>query len=231
MAKVTIDNKTTDVPNGTNLVQAAKKIGVEIPVFCYHPKLAPVGMCRMCLVEIGTPKKSADGKIQTDEQGNALIAWLPKLQAACTTIVSDGMVARTAGANVADAQRGVLEFLLTSHPLDCPICDKVGECPLQNLTMEFGPGASRFPVELKFQNEKRVPLGDLIMLDRERCIQCARCIRFQDEIADDPALGFNDRGRGMEIVALGDPPFDSKFSGNTIDICPVGALTSRDFRL
>ncbi len=231
MAKVLIDNKPVEVPNGTLVVEAAKTVGVEIPVFCYHPKLAPAGMCRMCLVEVGTPKRGADGQIQKDEQGNAVIAWMPKLQAGCTTTVSEGMEVRTASPNVTEARRGILEFLLTSHPLDCPICDKGGECPLQNLTMAYGPGTSRFPVELKFHNEKRVPLGDLIMLDRERCIQCARCIRFQDEIADDRVIGFNDRGRGMEIVALGAPPFDSKFSGNTIDICPVGALTSRDFRL
>ncbi len=231
MPTVTIDNLRVDVPNGTLVVEAAKKAGNVIPVFCYHPKLAPVGMCRMCLVEIGTPRRGKDGQIEKDASGNAVIAWMPKLQTACTTFVSEGMAVRTDSAAVADARRGVVEFLLTSHPLDCPVCDKGGECPLQNVTMEYGPGNSRFPVELKFQNEKRVPLGDLIMLDRERCIQCARCIRFQDEIAGDSVLGFNARGRGMEIVAFGDPPFNSKFSGNTIDICPVGALTSRDFRL
>ncbi|MBI3913809.1 MAG: NADH-quinone oxidoreductase subunit NuoG [Chloroflexi bacterium] len=231
MPFVTIDDKKIEIPAGTLVVEAAKKIGNAIPVFCYHPKLAPVGMCRMCLVEIGTPRRGKDGQIEKDASGNDVIAWLPKLQTACTTVVSDGMVVRTATLQVTDARRGVVEFLLTSHPLDCPVCDKGGECPLQNVTMAYGPGNSRFPAELKFHNEKRVPLGDLIMLDRERCIQCARCIRFQDEIAGEPALGFNARGRGMEIVALGDPPFNSKFSGNTIDICPVGALTSRDFRL
>jgi NADH-quinone oxidoreductase subunit G len=140
------------------------------------------------------------------------------------------MAVRTNTQAVQDARRSVIEFLLTSHPLDCPICDKGGECPLQDHTLAYGPGASRFRVESKFHNEKRVPLGPLVMLDRERCIQCARCIRFQDEIADQPVLGFADRGRALEIVTLDDPPFDSKFSGNTIDICPVGALTSRDFR-
>ncbi|MEW5719952.1 MAG: NADH-quinone oxidoreductase subunit NuoG, partial [Chloroflexota bacterium] len=204
---------------------------VEIPVFCYHPKLQPVGMCRMCLVEVGTPKRGKDGQIELDANGAPAIAWMPKLQTACTTVVSDGMAVRTDTAPVADARRAIVEFLLTSHPLDCPICDKGGECPLQNLTMAYGPGQSRFPVESKFHNEKRVPLGDLIMLDRERCIQCSRCVRFQDEIADDHVLGFQARGRGLEITTLSDPPFDSKFSGNTIDICPVGALTSRDFRL
>jgi NADH-quinone oxidoreductase subunit G len=231
MPKVTIDNQIVDVPNGTLVVEAAKKAGIEIPVFCYHPKLSPVGMCRMCLVEVGTPKRGKDGQIETDANGSPAIAWMPKLQTACTTVVSEGMAVRTDSAQVADARRSVLEFLLTSHPLDCPICDKGGECPLQNLTMAYGPGTSRFPVEAKFHNEKRVPLGDLIVLDRERCIQCSRCIRFQDELADDHVLGFQDRGRGIEIVSLSEPAFDSKFSGNTIDICPVGALTSRDFRL
>lgn len=231
MSKVTIDNKLAEVPNGTLVVEAAKRVGIEIPVFCYHPKLEPVGMCRMCLVEVGTPRRGKDGQNEKDANGVDVIAWMPKLQAACTTVVSDGMAVRTNSAAVAEARRSVVEFLLTSHPLDCPICDKGGECPLQNLTMAYGPGQSRFPVESKFHNEKRVPLGDLIMLDRERCIQCSRCIRFQDEIADDHVLGFATRGRSMEIVSLSDPGFDSKFSGNTIDICPVGALTSRDFRL
>jgi len=231
MAKVTIDNQIVDVPNGTLVVEAAKQVGIEIPVFCYHPKLQPVGMCRMCLVEIGTPRRGKDGQIELDAEGKPVIAWMPKLQTACTTVVSDGMAVRTNTPQVADARRAIIEFLLTSHPLDCPICDKGGECPLQNLTMAYGPGVSRFPVESKFHNEKRVPLGDLIMLDRERCIQCSRCVRFMDEIADDHVLGFQARGRGLEIVSLSAPPFDSKFSGNTIDICPVGALTSRDFRL
>ncbi len=231
MPKVIIDNQTVDVPNGTLIVEAAKAVGVEIPVFCYHPKLQPVGMCRMCLVEVGTPKRGKDGQIEKDANGAPAIAWMPKLQTACTTVVSDGMAVRTDTAPVADARRAIVEFLLTSHPLDCPICDKGGECPLQNLTMAYGPGQSRFPVESKFHNEKRVPLGDLITLDRERCIQCSRCVRFQDEIADDHVLGFAARGRGLEITTLSEPPFDSKFSGNTIDICPVGALTSRDFRL
>jgi NADH-quinone oxidoreductase subunit G len=231
MPQVIVDNKLTEVPNGTLVVEAAKRVGIEIPVFCYHPKLQPVGMCRMCLVEVGTPKRGKDGQVVKDAHGNDEIAWMPKLQAACTTVVSDGMVIRTDTNQVAEARRAILEFLLTSHPLDCPICDKGGECPLQNLTMAFGPGQSRFPAESKFHNEKRVPLGDLIMLDRERCIQCSRCIRFQDEIADDHVLGFNARGRGLEIVSLSNPAFDSKYSGNTIDICPVGALTSRDFRL
>lgn len=231
MPKVTIDGKTIEVPANTLVVEAAKPLGVHIPVFCYHPKMLPVGMCRMCLVEIGTPKiDPATKQPVLDEQGNPVINWMPKLQTGCTTSVSEGMAVRTVTQAVVDARRSVIEFLLTSHPLDCPICDKGGECPLQDHSLNYGPGKSRFYVESKFHNEKAVPLSPLIMLDRERCIQCARCIRFQDEMADEPVLGFAARGRGLEIVTLDDPPFNSNYSGNTIDICPVGALTSRDFR-
>ncbi len=231
MPNVTIDGQTIQVPAGTLVVEAAKPLGVHIPVFCYHPKMQPVGMCRMCLVEVGTPRMDPATKQPVlDENGAPMINWMPKLQAGCATIVSEGMAIRTTTPTVVDARRSVIEFLLTSHPLDCPICDKGGECPLQDHTLHYGPGKSRFYVESKFHNEKSVPLSPLIMLDRERCIQCARCIRFQDEIAGEPVLGFADRGRGLEITTFDDPPFNSNFSGNTIDICPVGALTSRDFR-
>lgn len=231
MPKVTIDGKTIEVPAGTLVVEASKPVGSHIPVFCYHPKMQPAGMCRMCLVEVGTPKiDPATKQPVLDEQGQPVIAWMPKLQAGCTTVVSEGMAVRTLTPAVADVRRSVIEFLLTSHPLDCPICDKGGECPLQDHSLRYGPGKSRFYVESKFHNEKSVPLSPLIMLDRERCIQCGRCVRFQDEVAGEPVLGFQDRGRGIEITTFDNPPFDSNFSGNTIDICPVGALTSRDFR-
>ncbi|MBI3734595.1 MAG: molybdopterin-dependent oxidoreductase, partial [Chloroflexi bacterium] len=187
-------------------------------------------MCRMCLVEVGTPRMGPDRKPVLKADGTPEIAWMPKPQTACTMTVSEGMVVRASAPSVQEARRGVVEFLLTSHPLDCPICDKGGECTLQEETMSYGPGRSRFVYNDKFFNEKRVPLGPLIMLDRERCVQCARCIRFQDEIADDRVLGFSERGRGMEIITFSNPPFDSKFSGNTTDICPVGALTTSDFR-
>ncbi len=228
---LTIDGKPVSVPPGTNVADAAKKAGVNIPVFCYHPKLEPVGMCRMCLVEVGTPQVDRNTRQPAlDAEGKPVIAWMPKLQTACTTPVSEGMAVRTETQVVKDAQRAVLEFLLTSHPLDCPICDKGGECPLQNLTLGFGPGSTRFEYSEKQHLAKQVPLGDLIYLDRERCIQCSRCIRFQDKVADDHVLGFYNRGRTMEITTFSDPPFDSYFSGNTTDICPVGALTTKDFR-
>ncbi len=231
LVNLTIDGKAVAVPKGTLIVDAAKTIQNDIPVFCYHPKLKPVGMCRMCLVEIGTPKMDpATRQVVKDDKGAAVIAWQPKLNTACTTPVSEGMAVRTQTTVVSDAREDVLEFLLTSHPLDCPICDKGGECPLQNLTLEHGPGNSRFEYENKQHNAKHVPLGDLIYLDRERCIQCSRCIRFQDDIADDHVLQFHERGRHMEIITLSEPGFDSYFSGNTSDICPVGALTTADFR-
>ncbi len=228
---LTIDGVKVSVPKGTLVVDAAKRAGNDIPVFCYHPKLDPVGMCRMCLVEVGRPQRDrATGQLVTDEQGQPKIGFGPKLETACTLPVEEGMVVVGASGKVKEARDDILEFLLTSHPLDCPICDKGGECPLQNLTMAHGPGQSRFIFDEKFRLDKHIPLGDLIYLDRERCIQCARCVRFQDEVADDHVLGFFERGRHLEIVTFSEPGFDSKFSGNTTDICPVGALTTSDFR-
>ena len=228
---LTIDDRQVTVPAGTLIVDAAKKVGVDIPVFCYHPKMEPVGMCRMCLVDIGRPVRDrATGELVLEEDGSPKIQFGWKLETACTVPVSDGMVVITKSDKVQQSQQGVLEFLLTSHPLDCPICDKGGECPLQNLTMAYGPQESRFIYDEKQHADKNVPLGDLIFLDRERCIQCARCIRFQREIVDDPVLQFYNRGRATDIITVSDPPFDSYWSGNTTDICPVGALTTADFR-
>ncbi|MGQ0603399.1 MAG: NADH-quinone oxidoreductase subunit NuoG [Anaerolineales bacterium] len=235
LVTLSVDGVQVSVPKGTLMVDAAKRIENDIPVFCYHPKLKPVGMCRMCLVEVGRVQKDrATGQVLVDEQDNPKIGFGPKLETACTTPVEDGMVVVGASQKVVEARDDVIEFLLTSHPLDCPICDKGGECPLQNLTMRHGPGRSRFLFDEKQRLEKHVPLGApeeaLIYLDRERCIQCARCTRFCDEIVDDHVLGFYERGRKLEIVTFSKPGFDSKFSGNTTDICPVGALTTRDFR-
>lgn len=228
---LTIDDKSVSVNPGTYVVDAAKQAGIDIPVFCYHPKMEPVGMCRMCLVEIGRPMiDRATGQPMVEEDGSPKIQFGPKLETGCTIPVSEGMVVRGYTEKVKEARDEVLEFLLTSHPLDCPICDKGGECPLQNLTMNFGPGQSRYIYDEKKHLAKHVPLGDLIFLDRERCIQCARCTRFENEIVDDPVIGFSQRGRSLEIVTFSEPGFDSYWSGNTTDICPVGALTTADFR-
>jgi len=231
LVTLTIDGVQVQVPPGTLIVDAAKKAGIDIPVFCYHPKMEPVGMCRMCLVDVGRPVfDRASGQPVLNEDGSAKLQFGQKLETACTTPVMEGMVVIGMSDKVTAARKEIVEFILTSHPLDCPVCDKGGECPLQNLTMAHGPGESRFLYDEKMHLEKRVPLGDLIYLDRERCIQCGRCVRFQDEIADDPVIGFYQRGRSLEIVTFSDPGFDSYFSGNTTDICPVGALTTADFR-
>src|SRR5258706_987511 len=227
---LTIDAKQVTAPEGIGIADAAKLAGIDIPVFCHHPKLEPVGMCRMCLVELGRPMRDRATGQFVMENGAPKIQWMPKLETACTNKVEEGMVVLTQSAKATDGQKSTVEFLLTSHPLDCPICDKGGECPLQNLTMAHGPGQSRFIYNEKLHLDKMVPLGELIYLDRERCIQCARCIRFQDEIAGDSVIGFDERGRSTQIVSLSDPGFDSVFSGNTSDICPVGALTTADFR-
>ena len=226
-----IDNCPVTVAEGTLIVDAAKVAGVDIPVFCYHPKLKPVGMCRMCLVSVGRPMVDrGTGQPVLEADGSARVQFGPKLEIACTTPVSEGMLVVTASDQVKAARKEMLEFFLTSHPLDCPVCDKGGECPLQNLTLEHGPGQSRFLYDEKMHLAKRVPLGELIYLDRERCIQCGRCTRFQHEVVDDPVIGFHNRGRSFEIITESEPGFDSIWSGNTTDICPVGALTTADFR-
>ncbi len=208
LVTLTIDDIEVKVPKGTLLVEAAKQIHTEIPVFCYHAKLRSVGACRMCLVEVEKMRG---------------------LQTACTTVVVDGMVARTKTAEVGGAQNGVLEFLLANHPLDCPICDKGGECPLQDNTFKFARGTSRFQEE-KRHLSKAIPLSDRIALDRERCIMCYRCVRFQDEIVGDAKLSAISRAGSTYIGVLEGETFDSPFSGNTIELCPVGALTSRQYR-
>ncbi|MFA5874537.1 MAG: NADH-quinone oxidoreductase subunit NuoG, partial [Anaerolineales bacterium] len=230
MISLTIDGHPITVPEGTLIVNAAKQIGIDIPVFCYHPKMEPVGMCRQCLVEVGHPMIDRATGQAVMEGDKPKIGFGPKLETACTTPVSEGMLVLSQSDKAKASQKEILEFLLTSHPLDCPACDKGGECPLQNLTMAHASPQSRFIFDEKYHAEKHVPLGDLIWLDRERCIQCARCIRFQDEIAGEPVLAFYQRGRNTDIITNSEPGFDSVFSGNTTDICPVGALTTADFR-
>src|SRR5215471_1352355 len=207
---VTIDGFEITVPKGTLIIRAAELLGIQIPRFCDHPLLDPVGACRQCLVQI-------EGQ--------------PKPPASCTTTVTDGMVVRTQLTSpVAEkAQRGMMELLLVNHPLDCPMCDKGGECPLQNQAMSTGQGESRFYMT-KRTFPKPIALSAQVLLDRERCIQCARCTRFADQIAGDPLIELLDRGPQEQVGVAEGVPFDSYFSGNTVQICPVGALTGASYR-
>jgi NADH-quinone oxidoreductase subunit G len=205
---VTINGQTVRTEPGRLLIDVAEQMGVFIPRFCYHPGMKSVAVCRMCLVQV--------------EGQN-------KLLPACATPVADEMKVNTVEENAVDAQRGMLEFLLINHPLDCPICDRAGECPLQDQTFQHGPGSSRY-IEPKRTYEKALEISDLVVLDRERCVLCWRCVRFSDEIAGDRFIQLVDRGAGTQILTFNEEPFDSYFSGNTIQICPVGALTSKPYR-
>jgi NADH-quinone oxidoreductase subunit G len=207
---ISIDGKQVEARPDELVIAAAERAGVYIPRFCYHPRMRPVGMCRMCLVEIKGPRGM-------------------QLQPACFVPVADGQEVVTDSDRVKKAQDGVLEFLLVNHPLDCPVCDKGGECPLQDQTLTFGPGETRF-VEEKRHFEKPIPLSDLVLIDRERCIQCDRCTRFADEVAGDPLIEFVGRGDRIQVNTFPDHPFASYFSGNTVQICPVGALLAEPYR-
>ena len=207
---ITIDGRTVEARAGQWIIDAADDAGVYIPRFCYHPRMKPVGMCRMCLVEVEGPRGSS-------------------LMPACYNSVSDGMQIRTNSDMAVKAQQGVLEFLLVNHPLDCPVCDKGGECPLQDQTLAYGPGETRF-VEEKRHWEKPIPISELVYLDRERCIQCGRCVRFADEVAGDALIDFADRGDNTEVATFPNEPYASYFSGNVVQICPVGALTAKPYR-
>jgi NADH-quinone oxidoreductase subunit G len=207
---ITINGVTHEVTEGERLITAAEKVGEYIPRFCHHDKLKPVGKCRMCLVEVEGPR------------GTALVP-------SCTTLVSDGIVVETASDVAKKAQEGVLEFLLINHPLDCSVCDKGGECPLQDQALAYGAGESRF-IEAKRTFIKPIPVSGLVLLDRERCVLCDRCVRVADDIAGDPLIEFIDRGSHVQINTFPSEPFSSYFSGNTVQVCPVGALTSVDYR-
>jgi len=207
---ITVDGKAVAAEPGEMLIAAAERAGVYIPRFCYHPRMRPVGMCRMCLVEVKGPRGFA-------------------LAPACFIPVTEGQEVVTTSPVVKKAQDGVLEFLLVNHPLDCPVCDKGGECPLQDQTLAFGPGETRF-VEEKRHWAKPIPLSELVLIDRERCIQCDRCTRFADEVAGDPLIEFVGRGDHIEVNTFPDSPFASYFSGNTVQLCPVGALLAKPYR-
>ena len=208
--KLTVNGTEVDAERGALLIDACAAAGVYIPHFCHHSRMNPVGMCRMCIVEVDTGRG-------------------PGLQPSCMLSVTDGMVVDTESDLTKKAQDGVLEFLLLNHPLDCPVCDKGGECPLQDQTMAYGPGESRF-VEEKRHFEKPIPVNDNVYLDRERCILCDRCTRFADEVVGDPLIHFMDRGNQTQVNTFPNEPFASYFSGNVVQICPVGALTAKPYR-
>jgi NADH-quinone oxidoreductase subunit G len=209
MPKVTIDGKEIDAPGGINVIEAAEMVGIEIPHYCYHPALSVPGNCRMCLVEV---EKA------------------PKLQIACNTAVAEGMVVHTNSEKAKAAHRAVLEFLLINHPVDCPVCDQAGECKLQDYYMDYDREDSRFPLGKKNKKGKAIDIGCDVMLDQERCILCARCTRFLDEVTHTSELAIFERGDHNRIDTYPGHKLDNKYAGNIIDICPVGALTEKDFR-
>jgi NADH-quinone oxidoreductase subunit G len=206
----TLDGRPARAVKGELLIAAAERAGTFIPRFCYHPRMEPVGMCRMCLVEVSGPRGAT-------------------LMPSCFIEAAPGMEVTTDSDKVKKAQDGVLEFLLINHPLDCPVCDKGGECPLQDQTLAYGPGETRF-VEEKRHFEKPIPISELVLLDRERCIQCSRCTRFAEEVAGEAQIDFIGRGEQLQVNIFPDLPFTSYFSGNTVQICPVGALTATPYR-
>jgi NADH-quinone oxidoreductase subunit G len=238
--KVKVDGKEISVPKTTpdpisgkpiptTMIQACALVNVDVPHYCYHPKLPVVGNCRMCLVEFGTPAMGPDRKPVMNPDGTPKIAKSPRPAIACATPISPGMEIYTATPGVKQMREGVLEFLLINHPLDCPICDQAGECKLQEYSVDYGQATSRF-AEQKVHKPKHVDLGPRIVLDDERCILCTRCIRFSKEIVGDDALGIVNRGSYNTLTAYPGKAFDNNYTLNTVDICPVGALTSKDFR-
>lgn len=230
LVSVFVDGKEAKVPQGTNIIEAAKSVGVEIPHYCYHSHLSVPGNCRMCLTEMGMEMKDkATGQTVLDENGKPKVAWMPRAQIACATNAAPGQHFRTTTPLVKDARNAVMEFLLINHPLDCPICDQAGECHLQEFATDYGRGTSRFG-EDKNHKPKRTQLGPRVMLDDERCILCSRCIRFSKEIVKDDVLGFIDRGSYSTLTCYPGMELKNNYSLNTVDICPVGALTSTDFR-
>lgn len=227
---VNIDGVDILVPKGTNIIEAAAMINAEIPYYCYHPKLSVVGNCRMCLVEMGmVVKDRATGEVVLEEDGSPKVGWIPKPAIACGTQASAGMYIKTKSELAKSCQQGVMEFLLTNHPLDCPICDKAGECRLQEFATDYGRGYSRF-IEEKNVKPKRTVIGPRVVLDDERCILCSRCVRFCQEVVKDDVLGFVDRGSYSTLTTYPGKQLDNNYSLNTVDICPVGALTDSDFR-
>lgn len=227
---VNLNGAEVEVPEGINVVEAAALHGSEVPHYCYHPKLSVAGNCRMCLVEMGTPiRDRSSGELILEEDGSPKIGWVPKPVIGCATTVTPGMHIRTESSLVSECREGIMEFLLVNHPLDCPICDQAGECSLQEFATDYGRGYSRY-VERKNVKPKRTRLGPRVTLDDERCILCSRCIRFCQEVAKDDVLGFVDRGSFSTLTCFPGKELSNNYSLNTVDLCPVGALTSTDFR-
>ncbi len=229
MFNVQIDGAWHQFKKGTRVIEACAQVGVYVPRYCYHPKLSSPGNCRMCLIEMGMPRMGPDRKPELGADGKPVINWMPRPQICCAQDVAEGMGVRTNSPLAQDCRKGVMEFLLINHPLDCPICDQAGECELQEFSVEYGNPGSRF-LENKVKKPKNVELGPRVTLDDERCILCSRCIRFCDEIAHDDVLGFVDRGSHTVLTAHPGKRLENNYSLNTVDICPVGALTSTDFR-
>ena len=230
MVNVQIDGVWRQFAKGTRIIEACRQAGTIMPHYCYHPKLSSPGSCRMCLVQTGLPPRPAPGQEPVrDAQGYEIIGWMPRPVIACANTVAENMGLRTGGEIVEKCREGVMEFLLINHPLDCPICDQAGECRLQEHSVEHGRGQSRF-VDMKVKKPKNVEIGPRIRLDDERCILCGRCIRFMAEVAQDPVLGFTQRGTHTTLTVHPKRLLDSNYSLNTVDLCPVGALTSNDFR-
>jgi NADH-quinone oxidoreductase subunit G len=229
LVNVQVDGVWMQFPKGLNAVEVARRVGKFVPHYCYHPKLSIAGNCRMCLIEVGSPKMDAERKMVMAADNHPEIAWMNRPQIGCATQVSEGMALRTESPLVDECRRGVMEFLLINHPLDCPICDQAGECKLQEYSVQYGNEGSRFTDD-KVKKPKRVDIGERIVLDDERCIMCSRCIRFSKELVNDDVLGFTQRGSHTTLAVHPGKRFDNNYSLNTADICPVGALTSKDFR-
>src|SRR6202035_3697560 len=229
LLNVQVDGVWHKFPKGTRVIEACSQAGKFVPHYCYHPKLSSPGNCRMCLIEMGMPKLGPDRKPEKVPDGKPVINWIPRPQISCAQDIAEGMGVRTDSPMVQECRHGVMEFLLINHPLDCPICDQAGECHLQEYSVEYGTAGSRF-LEAKVKKPKRVELGPRVTLDDERCILCSRCIRFMKEVAHDDVLGFVSRGSHTYLTAHPGKLLDSNYSLNTVDLCPVGALTSSDFR-
>ena len=229
MFNVQIDGVWHQFKKGTRVIEACAQVGAYVPRYCYHKKLSSPGNCRMCLIEMGMPRMGPDRKPELGADGKPIVNWMPRPQISCAQDVAEGMGVRTNSPVVEECRKGVMEFLLINHPLDCPICDQAGECELQEFSVEYGAAGSRF-LENKVKKPKNVELGPRVTLDDERCILCSRCVRFCNEIAHDDVLGFVDRGSHTVLTAHPGKRLENNYSLNTVDICPVGALTSTDFR-